>query len=90
MIKFKMIPTHIIFHKIRKLTLNITSTNNIDILSVFYEHVGRFLLNDPDYKDLMREMIEMLRETLKRPNLKINDKLAINNLLLIVEPQQQR
>lgn len=86
MIKFKMIPTHIIFHKIRKLTLNITSTNNIDILSVFYEHVGRFLLNDPDYKDLMREMIEMLRETLKRPNLKINDKLAINNLLLIVEP----
>ncbi|KAF6065180.1 MIF4G domain family protein [Candida albicans] len=81
-----MIPTHIIFHKIRKLTLNITSTNNIDILSVFYEHVGRFLLNDPDYKDLMREMIEMLRETSKRPNLKINDKLAINNLLLIVEP----
>ncbi|RCK55323.1 Nonsense-mediated mRNA decay protein 2 [Candida viswanathii] len=86
MIKFKMIPTHVIFHKIRNLTINITSTNNIDILSVFYEHVGRFLLYDEDYKDLMREMIDLLKEKLKQSNLKINDKLAINNLLVIVEP----
>ncbi|EER34340.1 hypothetical protein CTRG_01200 [Candida tropicalis MYA-3404] len=86
MIKFKMIPTHVIFHKIRNLTINITSTNNIDILSVFYEHVGRFLLYDPDYKDLMRQMIDLLKEKSKQPNLKINDKLAINNLLVTVEP----
>lgn len=86
LIKFKMIPTHIIFHKIRTLTMNITSTNNIDILSVFYEHVGRFLLHEPEYKELMQEMISLLKEKLKQSNLKINDKLAINNLLLIVNP----
>ncbi|RLV95963.1 Nonsense-mediated mRNA decay protein 2 [Spathaspora sp. JA1] len=86
MIKFKMVPIHLIFHKIRTLTLNITSTNNIDILVVFYENVGRFLLNEPEYKDLMMEMIELLKEQSKKSNLKINDKLAINNLLLIVNP----
>ena len=60
MIKFKMIPTHIIFHKIRK-TLN-TLYKQHRYPFCIYEHVGRFLLNDPDYKDLMREMIEMLRK----------------------------
>ncbi|KAG7662699.1 NMD2 [[Candida] subhashii] len=86
MIKFKMIPIHMIFHKIRTLTMNITLTNNIDILAVFYEHVGRFLLHEPEYKDLMQEMINLLREKSKQSNLTINQKLAINNLLLIVNP----
>ncbi|EGW33495.1 uncharacterized protein SPAPADRAFT_71334 [Spathaspora passalidarum NRRL Y-27907] len=86
LIKFKMVPIHLIFHKIRTLTLNISATNNIDILAVFYENVGRFLMNEPEYKDLMVEMIELLKEKSKKSNLKINDKLAINNLLLIVNP----
>ncbi|KAI5957665.1 NMD2 [Candida theae] len=86
LIKFKMIPKHVVFHKIRSLTLNITSTNNIEILTVFYEHVGRFLLHDPDSKELMREMIDLLREKSKQSNLNVNDKLAINNLLITVEP----
>ncbi|CAI5756757.1 unnamed protein product [Candida verbasci] len=90
MIKFKMIPTHLIFHKIRSLTINITSTNNIDILSVFYENVGRFLLSDLEYLPLMKEMISLLKEKSKLSNLNINDKLAINNLLIIVEPPATR
>jgi regulator of nonsense transcripts 2 len=86
LIKFKLIPTHVIFHKIRSLTVNISSTNNIDILSVFYEQCGRFLLNDPDYKALMNEMIELLKQKLKNDKLTANDKLAINNLLIVVIP----
>lgn len=86
LVKFKMVPKHVVFHKIRSLTLNITSTNNLEILTVFYEHVGRFLLHDADSKDLMREMIGLLKEKLKQSNLKVNDKLAINNLLITVEP----
>ncbi|KAK6458582.1 armadillo-type protein [Scheffersomyces xylosifermentans] len=86
LIKFKMVPTHVIFHKIRSLTLNITSTNNLDILSVFYEHVGRFLLNEPEYRELMLEMIALLKEKKKGQNLTINDKSAINNLLIIIDP----
>ncbi|CUM45951.1 uncharacterized protein AC631_03579 [Debaryomyces fabryi] len=86
LIKFKLIPTHVIFHKIRSLTINISLTNNIDILSVFYEQCGRFLLNDPDYKTLMNEMIELLKQKLKNDNLTANDKLAINNLLIVVIP----
>lgn len=86
LIKFKMVPKHVVFHKIRSLTLNVTSTNNIEILTVFYEHVGRFLLHDAESKDLMREMIDLLREKLKQSNLNVNDKLAINTLLITVEP----
>ncbi|KAI5964772.1 NMD2 [Candida pseudojiufengensis] len=90
MIKFKMIPIHTIFHKIRNLTLNITSTNNIEILSVFYENVGRFLLNDSEYKSLMKEMMELLKEKSKQSSLTVNEKLAINNLLITVEPPATR
>ena len=86
LIKFKMIPTHIIFHKIRTLTLNITSSNNIDILSVFYEHAGRFLLNETEYRELMLSMISLLKEKKKAQNLTIDEKMAIRNLLVVIDP----
>lgn len=85
-VKFKMIPTHVIFHKIRRLTMDIADSNNIDILSVLYERVGLFLLNEADYRDLTIEMIELLKQKLKNDKLQVNDKLAIKNLLLIIDP----
>lgn len=84
LIKFSLIPSHVIFHKIRSLTLNISSTNNIDILSVFYEQCGRFLMYEPVYSNLMAEMIELLKTKQKNELLSVNDKLAINNILNIV------
>lgn len=84
LIKFGLIPPHVIFHKIRSLTLNISSTNNIDILSVFYEQCGRFLMYEPAYSNLMAEMIELLKTKQKNELLSVNDKLAINNILNIV------
>lgn len=89
-IKFKLIPTHIIFHKIRRLTMNISETNNIDILSVVYEKCGRFLLNEPEYRDLMLEMLDLLKEKLKDGKLSINDKFGIKNLLYIIDPPETK
>ena len=86
LVKFRMISSHVIFHKIRQLTINIASTNNIDILSVFYEQGGRFLLHDDEYGELMREMVELLRQKSKDSQLSINQKLALKNILMFVDP----
>lgn len=86
LIKFKLIPSHIIFHKIRTLTMRLSETNNIDILSIMYEKCGRFLLNDPDYGDLMGEMLKLLKERLKDKNLSIDEKFGIKNILFIINP----
>lgn len=86
LIKFKLVPTHIIFHKIRKLTMEISVTNNIDILYVFYEQCGRFLLQEPDYRDLTKEMLDLLKQKLKSEAVSANEKLAIGNLVNIVVP----
>ncbi|KAK6465635.1 armadillo-type protein [Scheffersomyces coipomensis] len=86
LIKFKLVPSYVIFHKIRTLTLNIAASNNIDVLSVFYEHVGRFLLQEPEYKEFTLEMINLLREKKRSQSMTINEKLAINNLLLSINP----
>jgi regulator of nonsense transcripts 2 len=86
LMKFRMISSHVIFHKIRQLTINIASTNNIDILSVFYEQGGRFLLHDDEYGELMREMVELLRQKSKDSQLTINQKLALKNILMFVDP----
>ncbi|ODV77097.1 ARM repeat-containing protein [Suhomyces tanzawaensis NRRL Y-17324] len=85
MIKFKLIPTHVIFHKIRVLTIRIGDPGAIDLLSILYERVGRFLLNEPEYKELMQEMVEILKQK-QRSAHGINEKLAINNLLIIIDP----
>ena len=86
LIKFNLVPAHVIFHKIRALTLNISSTNNLDILSVFYEQCGRFLLYESEYKETMKEMITLLKEKRSNEQFSSNDKIAFNNLLVIVEP----
>lgn len=85
-IKFRMIPTHVIFHKIRNMTMNIAATNNIDILAVFYEQCGRFLLHDSEYGELMRDMVELLRDKSKDSKLNINQKLAVKSMLIVVDP----
>lgn len=86
LIRFKLVPLHVVFHKIRALTLSVAASNNLDLLLVVYEQCGRFLLHEPQYRDDMREMVALLK--LKRANEQflINDKMGINGLLVIVEP----
>lgn len=84
LVKFKLIPTHVVFHKIRRLTLNIEGTNNADILLIFYERCGKFLLFEPEYQETTREMLALLNKQSKSSRLSVNEKLALRNMFLIV------
>ncbi|GMG15878.1 unnamed protein product [[Candida] boidinii] len=86
LIKFKMVPTYVIFHKIRSLILNIQVANNIDILTLMFEDCGKLLLNDVEYKQHTKEMIDLLKETRKNANVNSNDKSAIKVFLINLTP----
>lgn len=85
LVKFKLIPLHAVFHKIRKMTINIAGTNNVDILLIFYERCGKFLLLEPEYLENTEEMLKLLRENAKSDRLSINEKSSLRNMFLIVE-----
>lgn len=84
MIKFGLIPEHVIFHKIRSLILNLATPNNIEILSIFFEISGKYLLFE--HEKLMEEMLELLQAKRKNDKLTINNKMAIANLFLVLKP----
>lgn len=84
LIKFDLIPLHVVFHKIRKMTMNITGTRNADILLIFYERCGKFLLLEPNYLETTKEMLKLLNEQSKSEKLSINEKLSLRNMFLIV------
>lgn len=84
MIKFGLIPEHVVFHKIRSLILNLTTPNNIEILSIFFEISGKYLLSE--HEKLMEEMLELLQAKRKNDKLTINNKMAISNLFLVLRP----
>ncbi|KAM9901853.1 hypothetical protein OXX79_004289 [Metschnikowia pulcherrima] len=85
LVKFKLIPSHIVFHKIRRMTLNIAGTSNVDILSVFYERCGKFLLFEPEYSETTKEMLQLLHNQAKSDKLTITEKLSLSNMFLIVD-----
>ncbi|CAN3367792.1 nonsense-mediated mRNA decay protein 2 [Diutina catenulata] len=84
--KFHLVPQHVLFHKIRVLTLHVHVGANLDFLSVFYEQAGRFLYHDREHSALMRQMVELLKETQKKSALSVNQKLAAKQLVAVVEP----
>lgn len=84
LVKFKLIPSHVIFHKIRKMTLNIAGTSNADILLVFYERCGKFLLLEPEYLETTKEMLQLLKEKSRSDRLTVTEKLSLANMFLIV------
>lgn len=84
MIKFQLIPTHVVFHKIRSLILSLSTPNNIEILSIFFEIAGKFLL--ATQTELMEEMLTLLQEKRKSDKLTANNRMAIANLFLLLKP----
>lgn len=84
LIKFDLIPSHVVFHKIQKMTVNIAGTRNVDILLIFYERCGKFLLLEPNYLKTTKEMLKLLKEHSKSEKLTINEKLSLRNMFLIV------
>lgn len=79
LIKFKLIPNYLIFHKIGTLIRNIALNNNDDLLTVFFERCGRYLINDVDYMEIANQMIALLKKQTSVP------KYQIDNLVLIIE-----
>lgn len=90
MVKFMLLPTYMIFHKIRTLIINLQVPNNIEILTVFFEHLGIFLINKPEYKQHMEKMVELIKENKKDRQLNINLKGALDNLINLVYPPSIR
>lgn len=39
--------------------------NNVEILTVLLEHSGKFLLNKPEYKELMEKMVQLIKDKKK-------------------------
>lgn len=90
MVKFMLLPTYLIFHKIRTLVINLQVPNNIEILTVFFEHLGIFLINKTEYKPHMEKMVDLIKETKKDRQLNINLKAALDNLINLVYPPSIR
>ncbi|AQZ09754.1 NMD2 (YHR077C) [Zygosaccharomyces parabailii] len=86
MVKFMQLPVYMIFHKIRTLIINLQVPNNIEILTVVFEHLGIFLINKPEYKPHMEKMMVLLREKKRDRQLNMNLKGAMDNLITLVYP----
>lgn len=84
LVKFKLVPFHVVFHKVRKMTMDIGDHGNVDILLVFYERCGKFLLFEPEYADTTKKMLDLLQAQSKSDKLSVNEKLALRNMFLIV------
>lgn len=86
LVKFKLIPIHVIFHKVRTLILNIEVNNNIDLLSLMFDACGKVLLNDEDYKDYTKGLIQLLVQVYKTRKFSHTDKYAVKVFLLSLNP----
>lgn len=84
LVKFKLVPFHVVFHKVRKMTMDIGDRGNVDILLVFYERCGKFLLFEPEYAETTKQMLDLLQAQSKSDKLTVNEKLALRNMFLIV------
>lgn len=85
MVKFKLVPSHLIFHKLRNMTVNLFVSNNIELLILFYERLGKFLLYEPEYLENTYKMLDMLRGKSRAASLSQYEKLYLNNLFLNID-----
>lgn len=86
MMKFMLIPLFMVFHKIRSLIMNMQVPNNIEILTVFLEYSGKFLINNPETKPQMEKMVQLIRDKTKDRQLNINTKNALENIITLLYP----
>ncbi|WPK27347.1 hypothetical protein PUMCH_004732 [Australozyma saopauloensis] len=85
LVKFKLIPKHVVFHKIRRLTLDLAGTNNATILLIFYQDCGKFLLFEPEYLETTKDMLDLLQLRSKSASLSPDEKHVIRNMFSIVD-----
>ncbi|SCU82291.1 LANO_0B05732g1_1 [Lachancea nothofagi CBS 11611] len=86
MVKFMLVPSYLIFHKIRTLVMNIQIPNNIEILTVLFENFGKFLINSANYKAQMEKMVDLIQQKRKEHDLTVSNKCALDNLVVLIYP----
>ncbi|SPO27701.1 related to NMD2 - Nonsense-mediated mRNA decay protein 2 [Ustilago trichophora] len=87
--KFKVTPTHAIFHCL-KTCLEDFSGPNIDVLASLLEGCGRFLLRTEETSARMRSMLEMLRRKRAAANLDSRQLLILNNAYYQCNPPKRK
>ncbi|VEU20370.1 DEKNAAC101085 [Brettanomyces naardenensis] len=86
LVKFKLIPIHVLFHKVRTLILNVDVSNNIEILSLLFDSCGRMLLYDAEYSDHTKELIALLGTLKDTRTFSPSDSQAVKIFLLSLYP----
>lgn len=87
--KFKITPSHTIFHCF-KVLLDDFSGPNVDSLAVLLETCGRFLLRTEDSSERMRSLLEMLRRKRAVQNLDHRQTLLIDNAYYQCNPPERK
>ena len=87
--KFKVTPTHAIFHCL-KTCLEDFSGPNIDVLASLLEGCGRYLLRTEETSARMRSMLEMLRRKRAAANLDSRQLLLLNNAYYQCNPPKRK
>ncbi|KAJ1022534.1 hypothetical protein NDA16_003523 [Ustilago loliicola] len=87
--KFKVTPTHAIFHCIKTCLEDFTGPN-IDVLASLLEGCGRYLLRTEATSAHMRSMLEMLRRKRAAANLDSRQLLLLNNAYYQCNPPKRK
>lgn len=87
LVKFKMLPIYVTFHKIRTLILNIEINGNIDLLTLLFEGCGKVLQFDPGYSENTKEMIALLTKVKDEKKFVHSDYQAVRVFLMSLKPQ---
>ena len=87
--KFKVTPTHAIFHCL-KTCLEDFAGPNIDVLASLLEGCGRYLLRTEETSARMRSMLEMLRRKRAAANLDSRQSLMLNNAYYQCNPPKRK
>ncbi|CBQ73954.1 related to NMD2-Nonsense-mediated mRNA decay protein 2 [Sporisorium reilianum SRZ2] len=87
--KFKVTPTHAIFHCL-KVCLEDFSGPNIDVLASLLEGCGRYLLRTEETLARMRSMLEMLRRKRAAAHLDSRQLLLLNNAYYQCNPPKRK
>lgn len=90
LVKFKMVPLYVLFHKLRTLILSIDINGNIDLLTLLFEGCGKVLQFDPEYAENTKEMISLLKKVKDERNFVHSDYQAVRVFLMSLKPQTSR
>lgn len=88
LIKFGVVPEHVIFHCL-KVSLDDFSRMNIDIIGNLLENSGRYLLRNPNTAPRMTSFLETLQRKKAAQHLGQQERMLIENAMYYVNPPER-